>query len=44
MIHFSSDIETWLSRLSPDLKEYLETCGSIAHRALITARLFGDQG
>ncbi|XP_053654760.2 WD repeat-containing protein 11 isoform X1 [Cherax quadricarinatus] len=37
-------IEVWLSRIPAELREFLETCGSTAHRALVTAQLFGDQG
>ncbi|KAG7176660.1 WD repeat-containing protein 11-like [Homarus americanus] len=38
------NIEVWLSRVPAELREFLETCGSTAHRALVTAQLFGDQG
>ncbi|KAK7074520.1 WD repeat-containing protein 11 [Halocaridina rubra] len=38
------NIEVWLSRIPGELREFLETCGSTAHRALVTAQLFGDQG
>lgn len=38
------NIEIWLSRIPGELREFLETCGSTAHRALVTAQLFGDQG
>ncbi|XP_066990609.1 WD repeat-containing protein 11-like isoform X1 [Macrobrachium rosenbergii] len=37
-------IEAWLARIPLEVKEFLETCGSISHRALVTAKLFGDQG
>lgn len=39
-----SDIEVWISRIPEELREFLETCGSTAHRALVVAQLFGDQG
>lgn len=38
------DIEVWISRIPEELHEFLETCGSTAHRALVVAQLFGDQG
>ncbi|XP_063852322.1 WD repeat-containing protein 11-like isoform X2 [Scylla paramamosain] len=37
-------IEIWLSRIPKEVREYLEKCDSTAHRALVTAQLFGDQG
>lgn len=37
-------IEIWLSRIPQEVREYLEKCDSTAHRALVTAQLFGDQG
>ena len=30
--------------MSTEVKDYLENCGSTAHRALMTAKLFGDRG
>ncbi|XP_047483248.1 WD repeat-containing protein 11-like [Penaeus chinensis] len=38
------NIEVWISRIPEELREFLETCGSTAHRALVVAQLFGDQG
>ncbi|CAL4100716.1 unnamed protein product, partial [Meganyctiphanes norvegica] len=37
-------INIWVSRIPPELKEFLVKCESTAHHALCTARLFGDQG
>ncbi|KAF2349114.1 WD40-repeat-containing domain [Trinorchestia longiramus] len=41
--HQLTVIKNWLRQVPSELQQFLERCDSVAHRALLTALLFGDR-